>query len=137
MNVKLIAAVRTAMAAAMLTQFDAAAGPCTLKVYDGAQPADPTVAVSTQVLLGTLTCSDPLGSTAAGALTFGAITQDNAADANGTAAWARLLDGAGNPVADFDVSNSAGNGVVKLNTVTIVQGGPITVTSFVITVGGA
>ena len=134
---KLLAAVRTALATALLTAFDVGDGPCELKIYDGAQPAGPATAVTTQVLLGTLTCSDPIGSAAAGALTFGSVTQDSAADASGTASWARLLDGDGNALADFDVTVTAGSGVVKLNTVTIVAGGPIAVTSFVITIGGA
>lgn len=136
MLVKLLAADRTAMAAALRTAWDAAAGPCTLKFYDGAQPAGPATAVTTQVLLGTLTLSDPLGTEANGDLTLAAITQDNAADASGTAAWCRLVDGAGVARADFDVSNNAGTGAVKLNTVTIVKDGPIAVSSFVVTMGG-
>lgn len=134
---KLVSAVRTALAQALLDAFDGASGACSLKFYDGVQPAGPATAVSTQSLLGTLVCSDPLGSAAAGALTFGAITQDSAADASGTATWARLLDGSGAAIADFDVSNNAGTGAVKLNTTTIVAGGPISISSFVITIGGA
>jgi hypothetical protein len=134
---KLLEADRTALATALKGIFDDQAGPCTLEFYDGSMPAGPHVAVGAQVKLGTVTCSDPLGSEAAGALTFGAIPQDNSADAGGTATWARFKDGAGNARADFDVSNLAGSGVVKLNTVTIVAGGPIRVESFVITIGGA
>jgi hypothetical protein len=135
--IKLLEADRTALAAALKGLWDDQAGPCALEFYDGSMPAGPATAVGAQVKLGTLTCSDPLGSEAAGALTFGAITQDNAADATGTATWARLKDGAGNARADFDVTNTLGNGVVKLNTTSIVQGGPILVTSFVVTIGGA
>lgn len=135
-TMKLTAAVRTAIAQAMIDQFDAAAGPCTLQFYDGAQPAGPADAVTTQVLLGTLTCSEPLGTAAAGVLTFDAITQDSAADAGGTATWARLLDGTGNAVADFDVGNTVSTAAIKMNTTTIVAGGPIAVNSFTITIGG-
>lgn len=135
--VKLLEADRTALAAALKDLWDNDSGPCTIEFYDGSMPAGPATAVGAQVKLGTLTCSDPIGSEATGALTFGAITQDSLADASGTAAWARLKDGGGDARADFDVSNNAGTGVIKLNTTTIVAGGPIAVTSFVITMGGA
>lgn len=134
---KLLVADRTSLASYLATIFDDQSGPCTLEVYDGSQPAGPATAVGAQVKLGTLTCSDPIGTGGSGALTFGAITQDSAADASGTATWCRLKDGGGTARADFDVSNGAGTGVLKLNTVTIVIGGPIAVTSFVITIGGA
>lgn len=126
---------RTALAAALLTDFDAGAGACTLKFYTGAMPATVATAAS-GTLLGTCTCSDPMGSAAAGALTFGAVTQDSAADASGTVGYARLFDGDGNAKADFDVSATGGGGAIQMNTVTIVVGGPIQVTSFVITIGG-
>lgn len=130
---------RTALAAYLISLWDGAvaAGPCHLEVYDGAMPATTATALAGQVKLGTLTCSDPLGdsTTTPGVLTFGTITQDDAADANGTAAWCRLVDADGVVRAMFDVSNGAGTGVLKLNTVTIVAGGPIRVTSFAITLG--
>lgn len=135
--IKLLEADRTSLAGSLKTLWDNQVGPCTLEFYDGSQPTGPATAVGSQVKLGTLTCSDPMGSEATGALTFGAITQDSAADASGTATWCRLKDGAGVARADFDVTNGAGTGVVKLNTTTIVIGGPITVTSFVVTIGGA
>jgi hypothetical protein len=137
--VKLLAADRTAMATALRTAWDTAVagGPCTLLFYTGAQPAGPNVAVGAQVKLGTLTCSEPLGSEAAGALTFDTITQDAAADAGGVATWARLVDPDGVARADFDVGDGASTAVIKLNTTTIVAGGPISVTSFVITMPGA
>ena len=40
-------------------------------------------------------------------------------------------------VADFDVTNEAGTGAIKLNTVNIVQGGPIQMSALVISLGGA
>lgn len=134
---KLLAADRTALATALRDLWDDQSGPCTLEFYDGSMPAGPATAIGIQVLLGTLTCSDPLGSEASGVLTFDTITQDSAADASGTASWARLRDGSGAARADFDVTNTVGTGVIKLNTTTIVIGGPIEVDSFVVTIGGA
>lgn len=137
MLIKLSTAVRQNMAQQIIDALDAGAGPATLKFYTGTQPAGPDTAVSTQNLLGTLTCSDPSGTKLAGVITFSAITQDSAADASGTAAWARLLDSDGVAVIDLDVTNEAGNGAIKLNTTTIVAGGPILMNSQTITVGGA
>lgn len=136
-TMKLTATVRTALADALLAAFDGGDGPCVLRFYDGSQPAGPGTAVGAQVLLGSVVCADPVGTTASGVLTFDAMTQDDAADATGTATWARLVDGDGNAVADFDVSDTGGTGAIKLNTVSIVVGGPIVVSSFVITLGGA
>ena len=104
-------------------------GPCT-------QPASPAQAVTSQVLLATLTLSSPCASYAGGAITFGAVSQDSAADADGVATWCRLSDGGGVAVIDLDVSSNAGAGALKLNTTSIITGGPVVVTSLVITLGG-
>lgn len=133
---KLAASVRSSLAQALIAAFDRGAGACTLKFYDGAQPAAPGTAVGAQVLLGTVVASDPIATEASGVVTFSAMTQDSAADASGTVTWARLLDGDGVAVADFDVSNTGGTGAIKMNTTTIVAGGPVRVDSFVITIGG-
>jgi len=134
---KLLVADRTSLAAELLALWDSGAGPCLLEFYTGAILAGPATAITTQVKLGTLTCSDPLGTASAGALTFGAITQDAAADNSGDATWARLVDGNGVARAVIDVTGLAGNGACKLNTVTIYAGGPIQVSSCVLTFGGA
>jgi hypothetical protein len=135
--IRMLEADRTTLAGALRATWDLPAGPCTLEFYDGAMPAGgPSEAVGAQVKLGTLTCTEPLGTEAA-ALPFDPIAQDNAADADGTATWCRLRDGAGVARGDFDVTATAGTGTVKLNTVTIKAGGPIRVTAFVVTMGGA
>jgi hypothetical protein len=137
MLLKLSTTDRTALAAALRDQWDNQPGACTLDIYSGTPIETPGTAVTTQVRLGTLTCADPIGSAASGALTFGSITQDDAADATGTAAWALLRDGSGAGRAVVDVTDTAGNGFLKLNTTSIIVNGPIRVTSFVITIGGA
>lgn len=138
MYLKLISSARSAMALALIAALDAEVGPCTIDFYDdtGGIPALPSDATTTQVKLGTLTCSDPVATDTAGVISFGTITQDSAADAGGTAAWARIKNGIGGGIMDVDVSAAAGTGVIKINTVTIVAGGPIAMTSFTITTGG-
>lgn len=136
-TIKLSTAARAAMATALIAQIDGGSGPATLAFYTGTQPAGPGSAITGQVLLGTLTCSDPSSTQADGVITFEAITQDSAADASGTASWARLADSAGAGVADFDVTAAAGDGAIKLNTTTVVAGGPIAMTSLTITMPGA
>ena len=97
-------------------------------------PADCATAITTQTLLGTLTFSDPCGTIATGSLTMSAITQDSSADATGTAAWARIQDSTGVVVMDLNVTTTGGGGAITLNTTNIVIGGPILITSFVISV---
>ena len=135
MYTKIDATVANSMAAAILAAISAGSGPGLIRVYTGSPPATPATAITTQTLLGTLTCSDPAGSSSGGVITFGAITQDSSADAGGTAAWARLVDSDGVGVMDVDVTATGGGGAIELNTVTIVAGGPIQITAFLIAVG--
>lgn len=133
-TVRFPTAVRTSILTQILNAIDAGAGPGTIKIYTGSQPASSNDA-ATGTLLGTLTFSDPCGTVAAGGpLTASAITQDSSADAGGTAGWARIADSAGNTVMDINVSATGGAGALQLNTTTIVAGGPIQVTSFVVSV---
>lgn len=135
--VKLVAALRSDMAQQIVDRLDAGTGPGKAKFYAGTQPAGPGTAITDQVLLGTLTLSDPSGSVTSGVVTFSTITQDSAADASGTAAFVRFTDSDHNAVIDLDVTNNAGTGAVKMNTTTIVEGGPIQITSATATIGGA
>jgi len=134
-TISFLNAVRTSMGEQIVAAIDAGTGPGTLDFYTAAQPASANVAVSDQVLLGTLTFSDPCATVTAGVVAFDAITQDNAADASGTATWARAYDSEGAAVCDFNVSDLAGTGAIKMNTVTVVAGGPILINSLSITVG--
>ncbi|MBK7424553.1 MAG: hypothetical protein IPJ48_16540 [Propionivibrio sp.] len=63
-----------------------------------------------------------------------AITQDTAADATGTATWARIADSTGATVCDVDVTATGGGGTLQFNTTSFVIGGPILISSFTITV---
>ena len=69
-----------------------------LRIYDGAQPATPQTAVSTQALLGTIVLANP----AFGAPSTGTVTANAASPvatvAAGTATWYRLLQSDGTTV---------------------------------------
>ena len=137
MILRLIPALRSGIANLWLSYFDAGSGPATIEFYTGTIPTALGDTLTTQVKLGTLTCSDPAATQTAGVITFNTITQDSAADANGTAAWAYIKDSTGAIVCAVDVTNAAGDGLIKLNTTTVVAGGPIAVTSLAFAVGGA
>lgn len=117
-----------ATATAVLGDIDAGAGAATIKFYTGTQPATPDTAITSQTLLGTLTCSDPSGSVSGRVLTFSTITQDSSADATGTATWARVATSAGTAVLDLSVTAVGGGGDIQMNTTSIVTGAPIGIT---------
>lgn len=137
MILRLIPALRSAIADLWISYFDAGTGPAVIEFYTGAIPDNLGDALTTQVKLGTLTCSDPSATQTAGVITFGTITQDSGADATGTAAWVYIKDSNGAIVDAHDVTDNAGDGFVKMNTTAVVAGGPIAINSLTITVGGA
>lgn len=132
--VRFVTAVKNSILTPLKDAIDAGSGSGTIKLYTGTQPTTAADAVTTQTLLGTLTFSDPCGTVATGALTMGDITQDSSADADGTARWARIADSDGDTVMDVDVSVTGAGGALQMNTTSIVAGGPILISSFVISV---
>jgi len=137
MALGLATALRNARLNLIRDAIDAGSGPGTLKIYTGTRPATGG-ALSGNTLLGTLTFSDPGAPNAAdGVLTFSAITQDEAADASGTATWARVEDSDGTFVLDLSVGATGSGADIELNTVSIVAGGPISITSATLTEGNS
>ena len=132
--IRFVNAVKNSALDTIKTAIDAGAGAGTIKIYTGTQPTSPADAITTQTLLGTLTFSDPCGTSASGTLTMSAITQDSAADATGTATWARIADSTGATVCDVDVTATGGGGTLQFNTTSFVIGGPILISAFTITV---
>jgi hypothetical protein len=126
--VSLSAAARSAAANAIVDLIDAGPSAGLINIYSGEMPASPETAVSSQTLLATLAFSDPaFGDAANGIVTASAITEDSAADANGTATWARIIDSAGTAIMDVDVG-LAGTTIV-LNTTSVLIGAAVRVTS--------
>ncbi len=125
-------ALRNAMLQAIADKIDFGITGGKINIYNGVQPATGDTALSGNTLLGTLTFSVACASSiAAGVLTFAAITEDTAADATGTATFARLTDSADLAVIDLDVGTAGAS--INLNTTSIVLGGPIRLTSGTIT----
>ena len=92
-NLRIATATRNSMLDALATKVDADVGAGTINIYSGTQPANANTALSGNTLLATLTFTDPCAPAAAsGTLTFSTITQDTAADATGTATFARIMD---------------------------------------------
>lgn len=115
-----------------------AGNPAKIDIYSGTKPARPDTATTTQVKLGTLTCSDDCGVVSTinntPTLTFNTVTPDAAADETGVAAWGRISRGGGGPAElDFDISTVGGSGFGQMNTTNIVKDGPIAATTVVIT----
>lgn len=128
-------AVKTPLVNSVLTALDigGTGSRATIKVYTGSIPATPETNVTSQTLLGTLTCNYPMASESSGLLTWGTITQDSAADATGTANWARMSTGGGVACVDLDVTATGAGGALQMNTTSIVAGGPISITALTLT----
>ena len=127
--VTLSTTIKNSMLTLLRDALDSGSGPGVMKFYTGTKPANPSVAITTQTLLGTLTLSDPCGSVASETLTFSAIANDASADASGSATWVRCESSDGAPHLDMDVSTTGGSGAVQMNTTSIVATGPISVSS--------
>lgn len=130
MALKFATTLRTNRATQILNAIDAGNEAGIIEIYTAPQPAT-GAAITTQTKLGTMTFADPCGSVTAGVLTFDAITEDAAADADGTCTWARISSrnsGASTHVFDATVTATGAGGDFTLNTTDIVTGGPISVT---------
>ena len=122
-----------AAAAAAVAAVTALANSGKVTVYDGAMPADPSVAVTTQNPLVEFT----LKATAFGAPSAGTnravATLDNpdpeAAIASGTATWARVEDSSGNAIWDADVTDTGGTGALKISSTNVVSGIDVSIVS--------
>ena len=116
----------------MLDQITAAIGSSgLLRIYDGSRPASGGTATTLLAELALTATAAPAAS--GGVLTFSAIANDAAANATGTANWFRVVTSGGTFVIDGSIGTSGSD--LNLNTQSIVIGGPVAVSSFVITEG--
>lgn len=106
-----------------------------IKFYNGTMPATGDTAIGSQVLLATLTCSDPweAGAAASRAVEADTITGANAV-ATGTATWGVLLNGNGDRVMLFDVGSLSSSAACKMSSTSFVSGQPVSLTAFEISI---
>lgn len=94
-----------------------------IKLYNGTKPASQGSPAGT--LLATLTLGSSAGTTSAGVLTFGSVTQTNSSHVNGTPTFARFSKSDDTVVSDIDIGSGAGT---LTFTGTVVNGQNVTVT---------
>lgn len=108
-----------------------------LNIYSGTQPASPDTAVSSQVLLVTLTCNATFAPAASGGvLTLNAIANGTGTAGAGTgttATWYRLTTSGGTAHIDGTVGTSGAD--MNLDNTSIATGQTVSITSFTITNG--
>ena len=132
-NVHVTAARRNAM----IDNLTATLNSGFLDIYDSTgtgQPANADTAITTQVKLASLTFNaTAFGAASSGSATANAITDDSAADATGTATWARWWQSNHTtPVLDCSVGSSGAD--INFNTVSIVINAAVSVTSLTVSI---
>lgn len=103
-----------------------------VRIYDGSRPATGGTATT---LLAELALAGPSGTASNnGTMAFGTITADSSANATGTATWFRIVANNGSTlVMDGNVGTSGSD--LNLNTLAIMIGANVSITSFTITEG--
>lgn len=127
MTLGFVAAVRNAELDAITTQIGTSGK---LRIYSGTQPA--TGGTATTLLVDLPLSATAAPAAASGVLTLNAITTTNAS-ATGTASWFRILTSANGILIDGTVGTSGAD--LNLNTLSLVSGGPVAISSFTITAG--
>lgn len=127
MTMRLSSGSRSAAADAVVDRLDAV-GAGTIKIYSGAQPANPQTGPS-GVLLATITLNAPAFTAAttgaASLIVTPALTTTGVAD--GTAGWFRAADGGGTAV--FDGACGTSGQELNLTSTTIATGGTVNIVS--------
>lgn len=133
MAAKLDVTTRNSMGDAFTTRVGSAGK---LRIYSGTRPANVAASI-TGTILAELTTGSPFApATSGGDITANAITADSSADNTGTATHSRQWQSNGTTgIMDLDVGTSGSD--INLNSVSIVTGGTVSVTSLVLTVAGA
>lgn len=100
-----------------------------IRIYSGIKPTDADTELSGNTLLAELTFgATAFGAASGGSATANAITQDSAADATGTATFARLFASNGTTaIADITVGTSGAE--LNMSTTSIVAGLIVQITS--------
>lgn len=128
MTIGMVAGLRNAELDAITTFVG---GTAKIAIFSGTRPATGGTATTE---LARLTCNATFAPAASGGvLTLNSITSANAS-ATGTASWFRMFKTDGTTICfDGDVGTSGSD--LNLNTTSIVSGGPVAISSFVLTAG--
>jgi len=105
-----------------------------IETYDGTKPTNADTAITTQHLLVTFAIPYPSGSVSNGVFT-GNLPDAAQIATGGTAAWARIYDEYDVVICDVDAGVSGSCNFLELDSITLVQGGYVSVTSFSIAEG--
>lgn len=120
-NIKLAFTVASAGCAAMCALADGG----TITVYDGTQPAGPGTAVTTQNALVVFTLLDPAFDApvdgGVGATAELNLPTSEPAAMDGIATWFRVSDDGGVALWDGDVTDTSGNGDMKISSTNVVE----------------
>ena len=98
-----------------------------IRLYDGTQPTNANTAISTQVLLVSLTISGAFGTDSNGTITLGSVTNGTAV-ASSTATFFRIVKSDGTTVV-MDGSVGTSGADLNLNTTTIASGQTVSITA--------
>jgi UDP-N-acetylmuramyl tripeptide synthase len=124
-NLKYSASLKNAQQDAITTKLGAN---CLIQIYSGTQPANPDTAITSQVLLATLTGNATFAPAASGGtLTLNSITSGTAGN-TGTATWFRLATSGGTAHIDGTVGTSGSD--LNLNNTSINATQTVSVTSW-------
>ena len=108
-----------------------------LRIYNAPMPSA-GASIGTCTLLAEIALGDPLGTLTSDAnnyiLTFNTTTPDTSANADGTAAWARITTSGEEWVADLDITATSGGGAITMPSTSIYHGGIVSLTSGTLTV---
>lgn len=129
-------ALRSLRAQSIVTTLDAGSAPGYINFYTGTRPST-GAAITSQVLVGTVTLGATSGIVNAGVITFAATTQDVSVDNDGTITWARMFDGDDVFVCDASCGLTGSGADFIFNTVNALSGGILKVNSGLITEGNA
>lgn len=111
------------------------AGTATIEFYNLTMPTTGDTALGSQVLLATLTLSDPVeaGASASRAVTLDTITGANAV-ADGTGTFAILYNANGDRAALVDVGNLTSSAVIKLSSTSFYSGQAVNLSAATISI---
>jgi len=129
MATRVSANTRAAMLRALADMVDSGGGPGVIEIYGGQMPESANDPVGDQPLLARLFFSKPAFGHAAGGVIGARAIEDTLALASGRATWARVSNGDGRTLMDFDVGET--DAMLNLSNVSLAAGDSVSVAALV------